>query len=211
LVDGDEVVSDDHAGDSLASRIVWKAPPDETGCVTKTYYVKVSPLDPRIGGCEACYSLEVNKVWSHLYLPLVLKPPACHDEHEPDNDRSQCMDWPPLEPDAPVSGYICQQHLRWENGDRMERDWYWFEIDKLRDIEVHLDVPGTVNYDLFLWVGRKEGSECVGHWEGSQDPAPGGDEHISWSAECIGEYRVVVKSLGDYDNHHPYTLRLTLK
>jgi hypothetical protein len=297
-VNGNEVVNDDYADDSLASKIIWQATADGT------YYVKVSPFDPRVGGCDVCYSLRVTRPLSYVYLPLVLKPPpnippyrpsdplptagamdqpldvelswsggdanedddvfydiylgtksppphretigpfpasqtfiahevgplrggmlyhwyveahddhggasrgpkegwwdfttcACPDECEPDNDLDEAN---PLEPAEPVTGYICQEHL--ESGDGEERDWYYFEIDKLRDIEVDLEVPDTVNYDLFLWVG---------YWLGSEDPTPGADEHISWSATGIGTYYVVVKSLGDYDNCSPYRLQLGLR
>lgn len=60
-----------------------------------------------------------------------------------------------------------------------------------------------LDYDLFLWVGD--------HWEPSQNPERGADEHIEWSPWGIGTYYVAVKSLGDADNCEPYTLTVTLK
>jgi hypothetical protein len=290
--------NDDDADDSLASRIVWEAP------TSGTCYVKVSPFEPRLGGCSASYSLEITRHPDHLYLPLVLKaknrspyppsdpapapgavdqhldvdlswhsgdpdvgdkvfydiylgteaPPtytetigpypagqtlvtydhaplpggklyrwyvvarderggesrgpeegwwdfttcACPDAREPDDDMVHAN---PIDPGEPVIGYICQEHLHLEDGSLVERDWYAFEVDTLVDIEVDLDVPDGANYELFLWVG---------HWAASEDPTPGVDEHISWSAERIGTYYVIVKSLGDYDNCDPYTLLVTL-
>ena len=137
----------------------------------------------------------------HVYLPLVVKPCACNDTHEPD-EYEYYLNWPGLEPGEPTEGYICYQHIDLEDGEPVERDWYWFTIDTLQDIEVDLDVPDTVNYDLFLWVG---------YWVRAEDPGRGVDEHIDWSAVGIGYYVVVVKSTGDSDNCTPYELTVTLK
>jgi len=150
------------------------------------------------------YYIRVYTASSHsttqLYSLTVNYP--CYDTHEPD-DSEHYLDWPPLEPGMPVEGYICYEHIHLEDGESVEeRDWYYFQIDSLYDIEVDLDVPDTVNYDLFLWVG---------HWESSDDPGRGVDEHIEWSAQGIGTYAVVVKSLGDADNCTPYELMVTLK
>jgi hypothetical protein len=140
------------------------------------------------------------RIW-HTYLPIIVKPCACQDTHEPDQYEDY-LDWPALEPGEPFESYICWEYIHLEDGKPVERDWYWFTIDTLQDIEVDLDVPDTVNYDLFLWVG---------HWVGSEDAGRGVDEHIDWSAEGIGYYVVVVKSTGDSDNCTPYELTVTLK
>ena len=308
-VNSDEVVNDDYADDIPASEIVWKAPVDGV------YYVKVSPFEATVGGCDVSYRLEVATVPFYCYLPVIFKPlpnnppntpstpspsdgatgqqidvdlswsggdpdsddtvtydvyfgsdsppplketigpyPAtqasitydpgtldystqynwyivahdshdaesrgpeegwwsfttctCNDEHEPDNDQYQCLDWPALESGEPIAGYICEEHIHLEDSQQVERDWYHFELtlddwnQGLREIEVDLEVPDTVDYDLFLWVGD--------HWEGSENTEPGADEHIEWSAQGIGTYYIVVKSLGDYDNCNPYSLQVTL-
>ena len=133
---------------------------------------------------------------------------TCNDEHEPDNSSQQALEFDPLESGEPVTGYICEEHIHLEEGEPVERDWYHFELtlddwnQGLRDIEVALGVPEGVNYDLFLWVGD--------HWEESKNLEPGADEHIDWSAQGIGTYYVVVKSLGDCDNCTPYSLQVTL-
>jgi len=137
-----------------------------------------------------------------IYLPLILKPCACKEDN-PDGDNSP-EQARPLEPGEPVEGYICCEHIHLEDGKLVERDYYKFEIDTLYDIDVYLDVPDTVNYDLFLWVGRWP-------WEGSENPERGAGEHIHWTAQGIGTYYVVVKSLGDCDNCEPYKLTVTLK
>ncbi|MCK4449087.1 MAG: hypothetical protein KAX26_00695, partial [Anaerolineae bacterium] len=137
----------------------------------------------------------------HAYLPLVLKPCACKDTHEPDQYEDY-LNWPALESGESFESYICWEHIHLENGEPVERDWYWFKIDELYDIEVDLDVPDTVNYDLFLWVGD---------WVRAENPGRGVDEHIEWSAKGIGYYVVVVKSIGDADNCTPYKLTVTLK
>jgi tetratricopeptide (TPR) repeat protein len=130
-----------------------------------------------------------------------LVPMACKDTHEPD-EYEHYRDWPPLElePGEPVEGYVCAEHIHLEDGEPVERDWYWFEITILCDITVDLDVPDTVNYDLFLWVGE---------WVGAENPERGADERIEWTAEAIGTYVVVVKSRGDADNCTPYSLHVT--
>ena len=137
----------------------------------------------------------------HAYLPIVFKPCACQDTHEPDQYEDY-MNWPALESGEPFESYICWEDIHLENGESVERDWYWFKIDELYDIEVDLDVPDTVNYDLFLWVGD---------WVREEDTGRGVDEHIEWSAKGIGYYVVVVKSIGDSDNCTPYELTVTLK
>jgi tetratricopeptide (TPR) repeat protein len=139
--------------------------------------------------------------WADVEIDAVVAC-SCKDTHEPD-DLEYYLDWPPLEPGMPVDGYICYEHIHLEDGESVERDWYYFQIDSLYDIEVDLDVPDTVNYDLFLWVGD--------HWEPSENPERGADEHIEWSPWGIGTYVVVVKSAGDWDNCNPYTLEVTLK
>ena len=140
-------------------------------------------------------------IW-YVYLPITFRECSdSRDTHEPD-EYEYYLDWPGLEPGEPTEGYICYQHIDLEDGEPVERDWYWFTIDTLQDIEVDLDVPDTVNYDLFLWVG---------HWVRAEDPGRGVDEHIDWSAVGIGYYVVVVKSVGDSDNCTPYELTVTLK
>ncbi|MDY6877155.1 MAG: pre-peptidase C-terminal domain-containing protein [Chloroflexota bacterium] len=136
----------------------------------------------------------------YAYLPCVIKSCPCRDEHEPD-EYDYYLDWPGLEPGETTEGWICEGHPEMEGDELVERDWYWFTIDTLQDIEVDLVVPDTVNYDLFLWVGE---------WVRAENTGLGVDEHIDWSAKGIGYYVVVVKSLGDADNCTPYELTVTL-
>jgi len=76
-VNGDEVVNDDNPENLLASKINWMA--DEGG----TYYVKIAPFNPSIGGCNVGYNLKV--VTSAPPPTSTLTPDPCDDEFEPDD------------------------------------------------------------------------------------------------------------------------------
>ncbi len=129
----------------------------------------------------------------------------CNDTHEPDDDYSNCKKWSPLVSGEPFDSYICKDHIHLEDDQEVERDWYWFEVTTLDTITIELTVPDTVNYDLFLW------GPGFSDWEKSDHPERGADEHIVCSPVSTGEYLVVVKSLGDYDDCNPYTLTATYR
>ena len=179
--------------DGKASVILTSGTTD--GTATVTAHVDVSSVTDAV-------EVRLTRPQYTVYLPLVVRQCPCEDKHEPDNGSDQCKKFPPLESGKPVEGYICREHIHLENGEQVERDWYWFEISNLYDIEVDLEVPDMVDYDLHLWVG---------HWERAEDPRPGVDEHIDWHAAGVGTYYVVVKSIGDADNCTPYKLTVTLK
>jgi uncharacterized repeat protein (TIGR01451 family) len=164
------------------------------------YHIEYAGTDVRYYICVFTESVHNSDKPYILWVRFPLC--VCMDTREPD-DYEHYLEWPPLEPGMCVDGYICYEHMHLEDSQWLERDWYYFQIDSLYDIEVDLDVPDTVNYDLFLWVGD--------HWEPSENPERGADEHIEWSPWGIGTYVVVVKSLGDADNCTPYTLKVTLK
>ncbi len=123
----------------------------------------------------------------------------CNDNHEPDDNRDQSLNFNPLKSGEPVNGYICDEHLN----EGQEEDWYWFNLTSLGKVSVDLDVPALADYDLFLWTGDE--------WIGSENPVPGADEHVEWANEGIGKSFVHVKSSGDYDNCTPYTLEFNFE
>ncbi len=133
---------------------------------------------------------------------------ACQDPREPGDDDyygAAVLDGIPFENDeATVEGYVCQGHLN-ENDE--EWDFYWFLIPRAGAISVDLEVPDTVDYDLFLWDWDAEAFKT------SEDPTRGADESIkhaaTFSEPGLGYYWVVVKSTGDYDACNPYVLSVT--
>lgn len=184
-------------GDEEGERIDYYGPPGHSSMSLGPHLLGPGKYYIRVRTVEGHYST------TQLYSLIVNYPSCtCKDTHEPD-DHEHYLEWPPLDPGEPVEGYICCEHIHLEDSQWLERDWYYFQIDSLYDIEVDLDVPDTVNYDILLWVGD--------HWEPSENPERGADEHIEWSPWGIGTYVVVVKSLGDVDNCTPYTLEVTLK
>ena len=76
-VNGDEVMNDDNPENLLASQIDWMA--DEGG----TYYVKIVPFNPSIGGCNVGYNLKV--VTSDPPPTSTFTPDPCDDGFEPDD------------------------------------------------------------------------------------------------------------------------------
>jgi len=132
---------------------------------------------------------------------------ACQDPRESADDNYQGaaeLDGISFENDsAHVDGYVCEAHL---NAEDEEWDFYWFRVPRAGTIEVQLDVPDTVDYDLFLWDWDASA------FKRSEDPGVGVDESIvhavTRSGDHDGYYWVVVKSNGDHDSCNPYTINI---
>jgi uncharacterized delta-60 repeat protein len=129
---------------------------------------------------------------SRVFLPLILKDyPPC-DPYEPNNSLPG---WGPL-----VSGHNYQAKLCW--GD--DEDWYHFTITSLDNIVIHLDVPATVDYHMWLY----HESDTINPVGSSASIGKGVDEHIVYAPTKMGTYyiRIRPRLAEDHDDVNPYTL-----
>ena len=126
-----------------------------------------------------------------VFLPLIFKDyhPPC-DLYEP-NDTPP--GWGPL-----VSGQSYQAKLCWGDNE----DWYRFTITSLDGMAIHLDVPATVDYHMWLY------DESLNNVAGSTNGGKGVDEHIDYPPTMTGTYciRILPRLAEDHDNANSYTL-----
>jgi len=133
--------------DPLASQIVFTAP--EKG----SYFVKVAPVKPSIGGCSLTYSLQVTES-----VP-------CRDEYEPDDNPDDILDeahqiivnGPPQEGNFHVPCFNDYHRPDTE-------DWVWFEAEAGYTYTLRtLDLGGGSDTELCLYTGppkEPEELEC---------------------------------------------------
>jgi hypothetical protein len=99
-----------------------------------------------------------------------------------------------------VSDQSYQAKLCW--GD--DEDYYHFTITSLDSIVIHLDVPATVDYHMWLYH-ETDTDHPVGS---SAESGKGIDEHIDYAPTMIGRYyiRIRPRHAEDHDDVNSYTL-----
>jgi hypothetical protein len=132
-----------------------------------------------------------------VFLPLILKHhPPC-DPYEPNGAPPG---WGPL-----VSGQNYQAKLCWGDNE----DYYHFTITSLDNIVIHLDVPATVDYHMWLY----HESDTINPVDSSANIGKGVDEHIAYTHTMIGRYYIRIRSrlAEDHDDVNSYTLMASFR
>jgi hypothetical protein len=132
-----------------------------------------------------------------VFLPLILKHyPPC-DPYEPNNVPPG---WGPL-----VSSQDYQAKLCWGDSE----DYYHFTIVSLDNIVIHLDVPATVDYHMWLY----HESDTVNPVGSSANIGKGVDEHIAYTPTIMGRYyiRIRPRLAEDHDDVNSYNLAASFR
>ena len=176
--------------------------PTPTSTLTPTRTLTTTPTNTRTPtptrtSTPTSTSTPTPPYGARVFLPLILKHyPPC-DPYEPNNVPPG---WGPL-----VSSQDYQAKLCWGDSE----DYYHFTIVSLDNIVIHLDVPATVDYHMWLY----HESDTVNPVGSSANIGKGVDEHIAYTPTIMGRYyiRIRPRLAEDHDDVNSYNLAASFR